>query len=189
MTAAPPHIRPARPQDLPALLAMQARSLRGLAGPFYAPEQIEAFLTCASTMDPRVIEDGTYWLVELDGRLAGGAGHMNRPVPSGPLPPTPLRSLPPRHGPVAIVRSVFVDPTFARHGLGRRLMEHVEARMRAAGVATAELMATLAGVPLYRACGYLGFEEHALALPGGLDFPVLRMAKRLPAAATLAQAA
>jgi hypothetical protein len=43
----------------------------------------------------------------------------------------------------------------------------------------AELMATLAGEPLYRACGYQEIERIISASVGGVDVPGLRMGKAL----------
>ena len=46
------------------------------------------------------------------------------------------------------------------------------------GFATAELMATLSGEPLYRACGYEAL-DHITDDRGGEPVPLLRMVKKL----------
>jgi hypothetical protein len=54
-----------------------------------------------------------------------------------------------------------------------------EQAARGAGFRRAELMATLAGEPLYRACGYQEIERIISASVGGVDVPGLRMGKAL----------
>jgi hypothetical protein len=40
-------------------------------------------------------------------------------------------------------------------------------------------MATLPGVPLYRACGYVDVEPFDVILPDGVPLPCIRMTKEL----------
>ncbi|WP_270933866.1 GNAT family N-acetyltransferase [Falsiroseomonas oryzae] len=171
-----PLIRPARLEELEALLGMQQRSLRQLAAPFYGRDVLEAALAQMGTMDPRLIADGTYLVAEVEGRIAGSAGWTMRAPNYARLLQAPLPVLPGRSG---VVRSVYVDPALARRGIARRLMEAVEARLTEDGAETAELMATLAGVPLYDALGYRVVSDHALLLAEGMEFPVRRMTRPL----------
>jgi Acetyltransferase (GNAT) domain len=49
---------------------------------------------------------------------------------------------------------MYTHPDFTRRGVGRLVLELCEQAARAEGFTRAELMATMAGAPLYRACGY-----------------------------------
>jgi predicted N-acetyltransferase YhbS len=69
--------------------------------------------------------------------------------------------------------------TFARRGVGRLVMSLCEDAARAAGFRRAEMMATLSGEPLYRACGYTPIEQVAAPGPGGVAVPLVRMGKAL----------
>jgi GNAT superfamily N-acetyltransferase len=82
-----------------------------------------------------------------------------------------------------VVRAIFVDPLFAGHGLGRIVMDRVEAEIARAGFERATLLATLSGAPFYRARGWRGDQPVLLPLPQGRLFVTLRMEKRLPRAA------
>ena len=42
-----------------------------------------------------------------------------------------------------------------------------------------DIVATLAGEPLYAAFGYLVVERYEIPLAGGLTLPVVRMSKRI----------
>ena len=50
---------------------------------------------------------------------------------------------------------------------------------RSEGFVNVELMATLPGVPLYRATGYVGDERFDVILPDGVPLPCIRMSKSL----------
>jgi GNAT superfamily N-acetyltransferase len=172
-------LRTARTGDLGALLAMQAEAMRVLGRGHYEPDVIEAALIHMGTMDPALVEDGAYFVAELDGRIAGSAGWSVKAPSYASLmddPPGPLVGWP---APVATVRSVFVHPACAQLGIATTLMRHVEGAMRASGIAVADLMATLSGVPLYRARGYRALAPYAVNLPEGRRLAVRRMAKGL----------
>jgi GNAT superfamily N-acetyltransferase len=171
-----PLVRPARPEELEPLIAMQQRSLRVLGAGFYGRDVLEAALAEMGTMDPRLIGDGTYLVAELGGCLVGSAGWTMRAPNFARLLREPLLPLPGRCG---MVRSVFVAPELARRGIARRLMASVEHRLCASGADAAELMATLSGVPLYRALGYNVVSDHAVVLAGRMAFPVCRMIRPL----------
>jgi len=67
---------------------------------------------------------------------------------------------------------------YTRIGVGRLILSLCEDATRAEGFTHAELVATMAGEPLYRACGYQPLEcfsdNH-----GGVAAPLMRMNKRL----------
>ncbi len=81
----------------------------------------------------------------------------------------------------ARIRAFFVHPDWARRGIGRLLLAHCEAAALAHGFSRAELMATLPGVRLYRACGYVGDQRTTHSLPGGLSIEFVPMGKQLAA--------
>ena len=72
---------------------------------------------------------------------------------------------------------MYTHPGFTRRGLGRYMLALCEEAARAAGFSRVELMATLAGEPLYRACGYKEIERIISASVDGVDVPGLRMGK------------
>lgn len=169
-------IRAARIDDLEPLLSMHRRSMRALSVGCYAPEVVEAALIHMGTLDPKLITDGTYLVAEVDGRIAGSAGWTMQAPNYARLLREALAPLP---GRVGLVRSVYVEPEMVRRGVARELMVAVEARLAAAGADTAELMATLCGVPLYASMGYVALSDHALQLADGTEFVVRRMVRPL----------
>jgi GNAT superfamily N-acetyltransferase len=74
---------------------------------------------------------------------------------------------------------MFTDPAFVRQGVGRAILDACEAAARAAGFSEAEMMATLAGEPLYRTCGYAVVERMQAAPVDGVAVPLVRMRKKL----------
>jgi GNAT superfamily N-acetyltransferase len=154
--------------------------MRVLGADHYSPVLIEKTLVEMGTMDTRLVADGIYHVAEHAGRIIGSAGWTRREPNYGPLMdelPAPLSH---QHGRIALVRSVYVAPEFARRGVARRLMAEVEAEMhRTAGVHTAELMATLGGEKLYRTLGYARLSTHWLRMSGGHAMELRRMTKAL----------
>ena len=75
----------------------------------------------------------------------------------------------------ARIRAFFVHPERTRRGLARQIFQECETAAKARGFRAFELVATLPGVPLYRALGFLPLEEISIPLPGDLTLPCVRM--------------
>jgi len=166
--------------DIPAIRALMARSIGQLQHDFLTPAEIAASRAVMG-LDTQLIEDGTYFLVEQDERLAGCGGWSARATLYGGDHSTALRDpkpLDPARD-AARVRAMFTDPHFARRGIGRMILALCEEAARKAGFARAEMMATLAGEPLYRACGYVEIERISAAPVDGVAVPLVRMGKPL----------
>ena len=69
--------------------------------------------------------------------------------------------------------------TGGARGIGRAILDACEGAARAERFTRVELAATLAGEPLYRACGYELIEPFTSRTSGGVEVPLLRMGKRL----------
>ena len=63
---------------------------------------------------------------------------------------------------------MFVDPDWARRGIGKRILDTCESEARREGYRRVELMATLSGEALYIACGYKPIESTTFVLPDGV---------------------
>jgi GNAT superfamily N-acetyltransferase len=74
---------------------------------------------------------------------------------------------------------MYTDPAFARRGVGRLILSLCEAAAGAEGFMRVQLAATLAGVPLYRACGYAEIERIAASPVNGVAVPLVLMGKAL----------
>jgi GNAT superfamily N-acetyltransferase len=165
-------------EDLPALRALMERAIAELQRPFLDPAQI-ASSRAIMGLDTQLIVDGTYFVIEADGALAGCGGWSRRATlyggdhTSGRAP----RLLDPATEP-ARVRAMYTDPAQARRGVGRMMLALCEQAARAEGFTRVELMGTLSGAALYRACGYRVLEEVEDAR-GGVAVPLLRMGKDL----------
>lgn len=146
---------------------------------FLSPEQV-----CASFeimgVDTELIADGTYFVAEENGTLAACGGWSRRATHFGGdhWMDRDARPLDPRTE-AARVRAMYTHPDFARRGIGRAILAHCEAEAEAAGFRCVELVATLAGEPLYRTCGYTETERFEVLAPSGVAVPLVRMRKGL----------
>jgi GNAT superfamily N-acetyltransferase len=149
-------LRKATRDDVPRLETLIARSARGLSADDYRPSQIEGALRGAFGVDTQLLADQTYFVAEEDARFVGCGGWSFRSTLFGGDARAGRDSsmLDPRTQP-AKIRAFFVDPTNARRGIGTLLLERCEKEARDRGFSQVELMATLPGVRLYAARGYV----------------------------------
>lgn len=142
--------------DIPQIEALIGRSARGLSQDDYRPSQVEGALRGAFGVDTQLLADETYFVVEDEGRLVGCGGWSFRSTLFGSDARADRDSstLDPRTQ-AAKIRAFFVDPGSVRCGIGTSLLERCENEARARGFSQVELMATLPGVKLYAARGYL----------------------------------
>jgi GNAT superfamily N-acetyltransferase len=146
---------------------------------FLTPAEIEASRAHMG-LDSQLIHDRTYFLVELDGSVAGCGGWSARATLFGgdASGDRDAAMLDPVTDP-ARIRAMYTHPDFVRRGVGRYIIGLCEAAAKAAGFQRAEMAATLAGVPLYQACGYTIIEPFEAVAPGGIPVPLIRMGKAL----------
>jgi len=166
--------------DLPALKALMALAIDTLQKGFLDEAQIIASRAVMG-LDTQLVADRTYFLVEEDGRLAGCGGWSRRATLYGGDHSTALRNealLDPAHD-AARVRAMYTHPDFARRGVGRLILSLCEAAAATAGFSRVQLMATLSGEPLYRACGYAEVERAPAAPVDGVIVPLILMGKAI----------
>lgn len=169
-------IRRATPDDLPEIERVMRASMAGLGAGFYEAPQVASAVDHIAVADPDLIADGTYFVVEEEGQVIACGGWSGRKklftgttaqaAAEGRLDPATD---------AARIRAMFVDPAHARRGLGRLILETAENDARTAGFTRFELMATLPGVPLYRACGYEDVERTTIELPDGTPLDTILM--------------
>ena len=174
-----PTYRWATEDDIPAVAALMARAIDTLQRDVLTAAQVAASRQVMG-LDRRLVADGTYLLAEIDGVLAGCGGWSARATLFGGdagIVPRNARLLAPATEP-ARIRAMYTDPSQVRRGIGRAILTRCEGAAREAGFARTELMATMAGEPLYRACGYVPVET-VEADVGGVAVPMVRIVRSL----------
>ncbi|MBI1808568.1 MAG: GNAT family N-acetyltransferase [Gemmatimonadetes bacterium] len=175
-----PTLRTATADDIPALNALIERSARALSVGFYTPVEIDAAVRYVFGVDSRLVADGTYFVVEDDGAIVGcGGWSWRRTLYGGDQRPMDARDAADPAVEPAKVRAFFVAPERARRGIGRQLLTACFDAARAAGFRRVELMATLPGVPLYAAAGFMEIARVVDTLPDGTPLPFVRMGRSL----------
>ncbi len=189
-------IRPAVSEDIPVLRALIDASVRGLQSQDYSPSQIENALATVYGVDTQLIADGTYFVAEAGASVDAGDS------PAQPTAAAPLMVgcggwskrktlyggdqwtgreaalLDPQND-AAKIRAFFVHPSWARRGIGTMILEACENAALAAGFTRFEMGATLTGVLLYQARGYVALEKLEVPLAQGETLPIVRMEKRI----------
>jgi GNAT superfamily N-acetyltransferase len=75
------------------------------------------------------------------------------------------------------IRGLYVDPAYARHGVGAALMRRALQRIQAGGFARARVTAARSGVEFYEAMGFHTERGRMYPTRGGLAMPVLEMTR------------
>jgi GNAT superfamily N-acetyltransferase len=168
--------RPATRVDLPSLEPLVTRSIDELQRGYLDPTQVAASHAIMG-IDTQLVDDGTYYVVECDGALAGCGGWSRRATLFGGdhSAGRDAHLLDPAVD-AARVRAMYTHPDFTRRGVGRLILELCERAAAAEGFTRMQLHATLAGLPLYRAYGFEPLEEMTID-SDGVPIPCVHMVK------------
>lgn len=161
---APLSLRTARPMDLSAVDALLARSYPASLKGDYPPSLLATALPLISIARPSLLASGSYYVIDREG-VPVAAGGWTRGDPWGGAGVAGIGH----------VRHVATDHRFQRQGIGRRLMGHVMALARGAGITRLECYATLTARPFYAAMGFAEITDILMTLRPGLDFPAVHM--------------
>lgn len=174
-------LRLARETDIANLETLIELSVRELQADYYSAAQMQGALGSVFGVDRQLIRDQTYFVIDQEGTLIGCGGWSKRASLFGTdgLHDAGDSLLDPKRD-AARIRAFFIHPGHARRGLARVILAACEDAIRSAQFRSIELVATLPGVPFYRALGYESGEPYDVRLKNGLSLPVLPMFKNLP---------
>src|ERR1700691_3568716 len=172
--------------DIPALRVLIDASVRGLQAGDYTPAQIEGALASVYGVDSQLIADGTYLVAEIEEAGAAaptivgcGGWSKRKTLYGGDQFAGREDSLLDPARDAAKIRAFFVNPAWARRGIGTLILEACESAAKAAGFTRLEMGATLTGVPFYRVKGYVELEHLTVPLANGELLAIVRMAKEV----------
>jgi GNAT superfamily N-acetyltransferase len=156
-------MRPARADDAAALCDVHARAIRALPGPRPTAAQREAWM---GRMRPESYLEPMPSRVRIVAEL-------------GPPESTRIIGYAQLHVAEGTVEAVYVDPDFARRGVGRALALALEREARARGLPGLVVEATENSVPFYGALGFLAKAVDRHRLAPGVNLECAVMEKRL----------
>jgi GNAT superfamily N-acetyltransferase len=177
-----PVLRVAVLDDEVEIATLMRESAAALFPRFHDERQSASAVRHVAQVDPMLLADGTYFVLEAGGETVGCGGWSRRDrlyTGSGDAEGD-ARLLDPAREP-ARVRAMFVRADWTRRGLGRRILEECEAAAMREGYRTLSLMATLPGVPLYLAYGFRPLAEVDVRLPDGVRIACVSMEKPISA--------
>ena len=170
-------MRVATPADAEAIDALMKESGAALFPDAYDGRQATSMVRFVSQVDPLLLEDGTYFVLEAGGELVGCGGWSRRDkLYTGGGDAGDERLLDPATEP-ARVRAMFVRADWTRRGLGRRILDACEAAAKAEGFRTLVLSATMSGLPLYLAYGFERIQDQEMTMPDGVTITCVAMRK------------
>ena len=169
-------LRVATMADADEMTTVMRASVLDLFRGFYTARQIASASVHIAHVDPTLVGDGTYFVVEAGGEVVacGGWSRRGRLYTGSGDQADDGRLLDPSTE-AAHVRAMFVRPDWTRRGLGRSILEAGRDAAEAEGFLRLDLMATLAGVPLYRSFGFVEREHAILTMPDGVTIEAVAM--------------
>jgi GNAT superfamily N-acetyltransferase len=164
---------------LPELQRLMDVSIREFLGARLDAARVDASFEFMG-VDTQLIEDRTYFVVLCEDRIAGCGGWSRRATMFGGdhTSGRDARLLDPATEP-ARVRAMYTHPDFARRGVGRLVLSLCESAAASQGFRSLALVATVAGEPLYLACGFSMVERIQVPTSQGVSVPCARMVKRI----------
>ena len=173
--------RRAEMDDTPQLELLMQAAIAQLLAPYLPPDEVTASFAIMG-LDRQLIEDGTYLVIEHERRIVASGGWSMRATLFGGdhTQGRNAATVDPATEP-ARMRAMYTHPDHTRRGLGRFVLNESEGQARTKGFRRATLVATMAGLPLYRACDYREVEHFRESTPTGVSVPLVRMEKSLVA--------
>jgi putative acetyltransferase len=146
-------IRPAHIEDARNTVQAHFNSVHGTGAQFYPKAICEEWSPPLTDKRVKEFEDAivstteVVFVAEVDGQIAGFA------------------SIVPKNGEL---RAVYVDPRYGRQGIGKQLLDKVEAEARARGIRKLVMDASLSAEAFYKSQGYVEISciEHTLSSGG-----------------------
>jgi len=173
-------IRAATRDDVAEITRVMIASLREIGRLSYDDEQVASSLVYLAVPDAQLIDDGTYFVAVEDDAIVGCGGWSRRRkthAGSGHSDEDDALLDPAREP--ARIRAMFVDPRFARRGIGRQILELCERRAAAEGFRRLQLVAMRSGEAMYRACGYAPIGDAPVRLEDGVVLECTLMEKAI----------
>lgn len=163
-------LRRAVTADEPQIADLMRASALDLFPKFYDEQKAKSAAVYLTQPDRTIIEDGTYYLHEHAGEIVACGGWSRRQkVYTGSRDREDDGLLiDPKTDP-ARMRAMFVRGDWTRRGLGRAILEACRTAAYEEGFRALTLVATLPGVPLYRAFGFQETKQVMVPLPDGVE--------------------
>lgn len=152
------NVRPASVHDASDIRRVHQNAVRVLSREDYTPDQIKGWIgNLAAQNYVDSMEGGEHlWVAELEGQVVGFAGRKG-----------------------AEITAVYVDPAYARQGIGHQLLRVVEESLADADLNTVYLDAPVNAVPFYTSLDYTVLERRTHRLQSGVEISCVRMEKQL----------
>jgi GNAT superfamily N-acetyltransferase len=176
-----PIIRKANIADIDKIEQTMKASMQLLGQGYYSEEQVQSSCKYVCVPDKRIIEDGTYYVVEDENGIMIGCGgwSFRNTLYAGPEVQFKQDNILDPKKDKARVRAMFVLPSLSGRGVGSLILNTAEQEAKKWGFSRGTLGATQSGLAFYKAKGWIVVKEEIATLPDGVKIEVTQMEKDL----------
>ena len=151
--------------DREIVTALLEASYQRLLAADYDPRLLARALPLMTKANPRLLESGTYYVVETRDGSAVGCGGWTLEVPGGGAS---------SRG-VGHIRHFAIHPEWTRQGIGKALLRHCIEEARALGIGQLECLSTLTAIAFYESAGFIPVAKTEVQMSPTVTFPSLLM--------------
>lgn len=160
-------VRPATPEDAPAVAAILAASYPLLMRGPYPDDLLARTLPGMTRPNPTLLASGTYYLAEAGDGVFAACGGWSANAPGSDV----------RQPGIAHIRHFATHPAWTSRGVGRMLYDRCEQDARSAGFERFTCYSSLNGEPFYAAMGFRRLRRIDVPMGDGIRFPSILMTR------------
>ncbi|MEA2165820.1 MAG: hypothetical protein QOK37_3947 [Thermoanaerobaculia bacterium] len=173
-------IRPATRADIDSIAAVMRASLLSFGRDAYDDRQVASAVLYIAHPDEQIIDDGTYFVAVDDEHIVGCGGWSRRKkVYSGSAVGSDDREMLDPAAEPARIRAMFVNPGWAKRGIGRQILRHAEEQAAREGFRSLRLVAMRTAGTIYEAAGYRSIGDSPITLEDGVVLECTLMEKAI----------
>lgn len=146
---------------------------------YYSENEVAAALRNLAKVDPGLLDDGTLFVASEDQQLVGCGGWTTRAGQLGDLSAQDVALSTARAKSTGVIRSFFVEPSYAGKGIAKKLFTLCVEDARSRGCHSLEVLAAMSSKDMFIHLGFGDSVKRVLSTPEGADLVSYHMKMKI----------